>query len=160
MKGNKFIYLAAFTIALLLMSCENGYDCYLENVAYNRIGFYRSDSTEVKYEFPEALTVSLMINGENTIAVNHIQDTDNLMLPISHTSECDTVIFNYENNITDTLYVQHENIPYYQSMECGVIMYHKLKDIEHTGIYIDSVAIVQENVKFDANENVRIFFAL
>lgn len=158
MKGKGIIYIVALAFAALLSSCENGYDCYLENIAYNRIGFYKSDSTDVKYQLPEVLTVSLMINGKDSIVVNHIEYADALQLPMSYTNECDTVIFGYGNDIADTLLVAHENILYYQSMECGTIMYHKLKDIKHTGILIDSVAIVRDYVKFDANENVRIYF--
>ncbi len=158
MKGKGIIYIVALAFAALLSSCENGYDCYLENIAYNRIGFYKSDSTDVKYQLPEVLTVSLMINGKDSIVVNHIEYADALQLPMSYTNECDTVIFGYGNDIADTLFVAHENILYYQSMECGTIMYHKLEDIKHTGILIDSVAIVRDYVKFDANENVRIYF--
>ena len=158
MKGKGIIYIVAVAFAALLSSCENGYDCYLENIAYNRIGFYKSDSTDVKYQLPEVLTVSLMINGKDSIVVNHIEYADALQLPMSYTNECDTVIFGYGNDIADTLFVAHENILYYQSMECGTIMYHKLEDIKHTGILIDSVAIVRDYVKFDANENVRIYF--
>lgn len=158
MKSKSIIYIIALLVAAAFTSCENGYDCYLENVAYNRIGFYKSDSTELKYELPEVLTVSLMVNGKDSIAVNHIQNADGLMLPMSYTNECDTVIFSYGNNISDTLYVFHQNILYYQSMECGTIMYHKLEDIRHTDRYIDSVAIANEYVKFDGNENVKIFF--
>lgn len=158
MKGKGIIYIVALAFAALLSSCENGYDCYLENIAYNRIGFYKSDSTDVKYQLPEVLTVSLMINGKDSIVVNHIEYADALQLPMSYTNECDTVIFGYGNDIADTLFVAHENILYYQSMECGTIMYHKLEDIKHTGTLIDSVAIVRDYVKFDANENVRIYF--
>lgn len=158
MKGKGIIYIVALAFAALLSSCENGYDCYLENIAYNRIGFYKSDSTDVKYQLPEVLTVSLMINGKDSIVVNHIEYADALQLPMSYTNECDTVIFGYGNDIADTMFVAHENILYYQSMECGTIMYHKLEDIKHTGILIDSVAIVRDYVKFDANENVRIYF--
>ena len=158
MKGKGIIYIVALAFAALMSSCENGYDCYLENIAYNRIGFYKSDSTDVKYQLPEVLTVSLMINGKDSIVVNHIEYADALQLPMSYTNECDTVIFGYGNDIADTMFVAHENILYYQSMECGTIMYHKLEDIKHTGILIDSVAIVRDYVKFDANENVRIYF--
>lgn len=158
MKRNKIIYFAALLLALLFAGCENGYDCHLENVAYNRIGFYKSDSTDVKYQLPEVLTVSLMVNGRDSIVVNHIEDTDALMLPMSYTNECDTVIFGYGESIADTLYVAHQNILYYQSMECGTIMYHKLEEVKYTKRLIDSVAIVHNFVKFDANENVRIYF--
>ena len=143
---------------MLLSSCENGYDCNLENIAYNRIGFYKSDSSEVKYQLPEVLTVSLMVNGKDSIVVNHIEYADALQLPMSYTNECDTVIFSYSNSYADTLFIAHENILYYQSMECGTTMYHKLKDVEHTNGLIDSVAIVRDYVKFDANENIRIYF--
>ncbi|MBR5813841.1 MAG: hypothetical protein IKY37_05265 [Bacteroidaceae bacterium] len=159
MKSKNIIYhFVVLILAIAFAGCENGYDCYLENIAYNRIGFYKSDSTDIKYSFPEALTVSLMVNGKDSITVNHIENTDNLILPMSYTQECDTVIFSYQSSITDTLYIFHENIPFYQSMECGTIMYHKLNNIEHTRRYIDSVAIAEEYVKFDANENVKIFF--
>ena len=78
MKGKGIIYIVALAFAALLSSCENGYDCYLENIAYNRIGFYKSDSTDVKYQLPEVLTVSLMINGKDSIVVNHIEYADAL----------------------------------------------------------------------------------
>ena len=75
MKGKNITYIMAILFATLFIGCDNGYDCYLENTAYDRIGFYRSDSSEVKYEFPEALTVSLMVNGKDSIVVNHIVNT-------------------------------------------------------------------------------------
>lgn len=146
-------------VALLFTACDNGYDCNLENTAYNRIGFYSNqDSITGKYRFPETLTVSLRVNGTDSIVVNHITDADGLQLPMSYTQSCDTVIFGYDNGITDTLYFNHENIPYYQSMECGTVMYHKIEDIAHTSNFIDSVSIEQQYVKFDANENVKIYF--
>ena len=157
MKGKILTFLAI--AVMTLTACDNGYDCHLENTAYNRIGFYSSaDSVTGKYALPETLTVSIMINGTDSILVNHITDTDGLQLPMSYTNSCDTVIFNYNDEITDTLYVAHENILYYQSMECGTVMYHKLDSITHTNRFIDSVSIVQQYVKFDPNENVKIYF--
>ena len=39
-------------VALLFTACDNGYDCNLENTAYNRIGFYSNqDSITGKYRF-------------------------------------------------------------------------------------------------------------
>ena len=144
---------------MLFSACDSGYDCHLENTAYNRIGFYNSSAgNNDKYEFPEMLTVSLMVNGKDSIVVNHITNADGLQLPMSYTNACDTVIFNYNDNINDTLFVAHENILYYQSMECGTVMYHKLENITHTGRFIDSIAIVEKFVKFNANENVKIYF--
>lgn len=152
-----FALLAAFT---LLTGCDEGYDCSLENIAYDKIGFYSvsDDDIESKYHFPDPLTVSLMVNGTDSIVVNHISDTNNLKLPMSYTSECDTIIFHYPENHTDTLFIGHENIPFYISMECGTVMYHKLTGIKHTYNFIDSVVIANDYIKFDYNENIKVYF--
>lgn len=156
----KHILYAALTTLFIFASCEEGYDCGIENVAYNKIGFYcvSDDNKESKYEFPDTLSVSLMVNGIDSIVVNHIFNIDNLKLPMSYTNECDTVIFHYAEDHTDTIYVKHENIQFYISMECGTVMYHKLTGIEHTKNYIDSVVIANKNVKFDYDENIKVYF--
>ena len=112
----KHITVSFLAMLLLFTGCEESYDCSIENVAYNKMGFYcvSDDNVESKYKYPEALTVSLMVNGNDSIVVNHITDTDNLRLPMSYTSNCDTVVFHYEGDYTDTIYVEHENMPFYQ----------------------------------------------
>lgn len=147
------------TCAIILGSCDSGYDCGIEKTSYNRIKFYNIDSNNIEneYKFPEVLTVSLVVNGKDSIVVNHITGTGSLKLPISYTHECDTVVFSYENNATDTLFVKHENIPYFISMECGLAMYHRLQSVEHTNAFIDSVAIINDYVNFDNNENIKLY---
>ena len=143
-----------------MTGCEGGYECSLNNVAYNRIGFYTVNESGVseQYALPEILTVKMMINGRDSIVVNHIQGATGLSLPVSYAKECDTVIFNYEEKTTDTLYVQHTNIPIYQSMECGVIMNHTLMGLRNTESLIDSTVITDVNVNFENNENIKIYF--
>ena len=156
----KHITVSFLAMLLLFTGCEESYDCSIENVAYNKMGFYcvSDDNVESKYKYPEALTVSLMVNGNDSIVVNHITDTDNLRLPMSYTSNCDTVVFHYEGDYTDTIYVELENIPFYISMECGTVMYHKVIGLKCTNSFIDSAVIANENVKFDYNENIKVYF--
>ena len=158
-KYKKFLFTALATI-LLLTGCEESYDCGIENVAYNKVGFYCVDDYNVEsgYNYPDALTVSLMVNGNDSIVVNHITQADNLKLPMSYTNDCDTVIFHYEGGYTDTLFVEHDNIPFYISMECGTVMYHKVTGLRCTNSFIDSAVIANENVKFDYNENIKVYF--
>lgn len=145
--------------ALITGSCDSGYECGIEKTSYNRIKFYNIDENNIEseYKFPEVLTVSLIVNGEDSIVINHLTNADNLQLPISYTNECDTVVFSYENNATDTLYVKHENYPYFISMECGLAMYHRLTDVKYTNAFIDSVAIINDYVNFDNNENIKLY---
>lgn len=99
----------------------------------------------------------MMVNGNETIVVNHVSNASGLQLPMSYANDCDTTIIRYDNNITDTIYIAHENIPYYISMECGTVMYHKILSLQHTHNFIDSAAIVNDYVNFDYNENIKLY---
>ncbi len=146
--------------SLLPTGCDGGYDCALENVAYNRIKFYTTgaDSTEREYALPEPLTVSILINGVASTAINHVSSAKEIKLPMSYTAACDTVIMNFFDNCNDTLYIGHNNIPIYQSMECGVIMHHRLTTATTTNVLIDSMAINNADVNFNNNENIKLYF--
>ncbi len=155
-------YIAGCLAALCMMlcqGCDGGYDCALDNIAYNRIKFYGIDEngTETAYTFPDALTVSMMVNGRDSIVVNHITNAKELTLPMSYTSNCDTVILKFLDRYNDTLYIYHSNTPIYQSMECGVIMHHTITGSSHTTNFIDSLAINTANVNFDHNENIKLY---
>lgn len=159
-KAQRNIFTSIFTAVLLLFAtgCDSGYDCSIENTAYNKIGFYNAENgIDEKYEFPDVLNVSMLINGRDSIVINHITHASELQLPMSYVHNCDTVVFSYENNATDTLYVKHENIPYFVSMECGTAMYHRIQEIIHTTAFIDSVVIVNDYINYDNNENVKLY---
>ena len=160
MRKNIVTILACLLLGIVFLdSCENGYDCSLDNIAYNRIGFYNTNEygIEERYQFPDPLTVALVVNGRDSIVVNNRHAVESLQLPMNHTSLRDTIILDYGNDITDTLYVEHENRPFYISMECGTVMYHKLTGITHTSNFIDSAVIVNDQVKFNYNENIKLY---
>jgi hypothetical protein len=77
---------------------------------------------------------------------------------MSYTAACDTVIMNFFGRYSDTLYIGHSNIPIYQSMECGVIMHHRLTTAASTNVIIDSLAVNETSVNFDNNENIKLYF--
>ncbi len=146
-------------LTIIMIGCDNGYDCALNNTSYDNIGFYtKENNSEEEYIFPETLTVSLMVNGKESIVVNHIIDADRISLPMSYTQEVDTVIFRYSDALEDSLYITHTNNPYYQSMECGTVMYHKLEELKYTNVWIESADIVNNNVNFEGHENIKIYF--
>ena len=152
--------LALLLCTLLFPGCDGGYDCALDNIAYNRIKFYRINEygAEGEYAFPEYMTASIMINGRDSIVVNHATNAKELTLPMSYTNACDTLILNFFDRYNDTLYINHENIPIYQSMECGVIMHHRLTGAAYTRNFIDSRAIKSAEINFNPNENIKLYF--
>ena len=144
-------------VAALLVGCDNGYDCSLNNTAYNKMGFY-SALTKERYIHPGPIDVSLMVNGKDSLFINHLTDAEDISLPMSYTQSIDTVIFLYEDGLRDSLYITHSNEPYYQSMECGTLMYHSISEVEHTGVWMEDVAIKNKKVNFKGNENIKIYF--
>lgn len=157
--GKSIVKVAAIATLLLVAvtSCDNGYDCTLNNTSYNNIGFYSAE-TKSKYAYPDALNVSLMVNGKDSIMIYHITSAEGVSLPMSYTHDTDTVVFHYESGHCDSLYIEHSNEPYYQSMECGTLMFHKIEDVRYTDVWIESVAIQNKNVNFKGNENIKIYF--
>lgn len=151
------VLLLTFAIA----SCDNGGDCSIYNVAYYRTLFYNAisgeNNKEQPYQFYETINVSLVINGKDSVVANHLTEATELTLPMCYTRECDTVVLHIGENVEDTLFVEHTNIPMFLSMDCGTAMYHNITAIRHTNNYIDSVAIVHPFVDFDAHENVKLY---
>ena len=154
----------AVTMALLTLffaACDNGTDCNINNVSYNRIQLYgtteQRDTLNDSYSYPDTLTVKLLINNNDSIIINKLVGASELQLPVSYTHECDTLIFEYSGNITDTLYIEHTNIPYFISTDCGMAMYHRLTNLRHTNNLIDSAAINEPFINFDWNENIKLY---
>ena len=73
--------------ALIAGSCDSGYECGIEKTSYNRIKFYNIDENNIEseYSFPEVITVSLIVNGEDSIVINHLKNATDLKLFNNHT---------------------------------------------------------------------------
>ena len=149
-------------VLFITASCDNGADCNINNVAYNRIQLYSAiaDGDTIvsgKYSYPDTLTVKLVVNGNDSIIVNRLVGASELQLPICFTQECDTLVFEYSGADNDTLYIEHTNIPYFVSSDCGMAMYHHLTGLRHTHSLIDSAAIKEAFINYDWNENIKLY---
>ncbi|MBQ3152485.1 MAG: hypothetical protein IJB77_03365 [Bacteroidaceae bacterium] len=162
MKNISISALLTAIVLLITASCDNGADCNINNVAYNRIQLY-SAITDVdtivsgKYSYPDTLTVKLVINGNDSIIVNRLVGASELQLPVSFTQECDTLVFEYSGADNDTLYIERTNIPYFVSSDCGMAMYHHLTGLRHTRSLIDSASINEAFINYDWNENIKLY---
>ncbi len=156
---------AAATIIMLLTlattACENGTDCDINNISYNRIKLYGSNESQdvIDYNYPDTLTVKLIINGVDSIIINKLVDASELQLPVNYTGECDTLVLEYSGNIDDTLFIEHKNIPFFISTDCGMAMYHHLTGVRHTNNLIDSATINEPEINFDWHENIKLYIA-
>ena len=147
---------------IILSACDNGGDCKIYNTAYYRTLFRSIDDItgdEVPYTFPEPLDIRLVVNGSDSLVINNMTSDTELALPMCYTQECDTLLLEFGTITTDTLFVEHTNIPYFISMDCGTGMYHNITGLRHTKNFIDSAAIIHPFINFDANENIKLYIA-
>ncbi len=160
---NHFIIATTLLFALSgITGCDNGGDCNINNVSYNRIFLYKADAengTEEKSKYDGILTVSLVVNGKDSIVVNHVSQFSELAVPMCYTQECDTLVFQYETEEQDTLFVEHTNTPFFIALDCGMGMFHTLKGLRYTNMFIDSAKIEYPLVDFDAHENIKLYLA-
>ena len=147
---------------IILSACDNGGDCKIYNTAYYRTLFRSIDAIigdEVPYTFPEPLDIRLVVNGSDSLVINNMTSDTELALPMCYTQECDTLLLEFGTITTDTLFVEHTNIPYFISMDCGTGMYHNITGVRHTKNFIDSAAIIHPFINFDAHENIKLYIA-
>lgn len=156
------IYAIITLVAIALTGCDNGGDCKIYNTAYYRTLFRSIDAAtneEIPYTFPEPLDIRLVVNGNDSLVMNNMTSDTELALPMCYTKECDTLLLEFGSFITDTLFVEHTNIPYFISMDCGTGMYHNITGLRHTRNFIDSAVIIHPFINFDANENIKLYIA-
>lgn len=94
------------------------------------------------------------------ILINRMYGAESIQLPLSYSAREDTFFLMYSQRLIDTLWVKHQNIPYFTSMECGSVMHYTLLDIQSTNHLIDSIKILNPNINNALKENVKIYYTV
>ena len=147
-------FLAVCLLMTSVVGCESG-DCMLSSESYCSISFVDAQGKGVKLQ--DSLTVSAM---PNIVIINRKLGASGMDLPLSYTAVVDTFVMRYSARLADTLWLEHQNHPYFSSMECGTVMHYKLMNIRSTSNLIDSVQIVNPEVTNTLKDNVKIYFTV
>lgn len=102
----------------------------------------------------------LQVTREEELILNRKTGATGLEVPFSYTATTDTFFLRYSAQVRDTLWVTHENLPYFTSMDCGTVMHYKLTDVKSTHHLIDSLEIVNKDVTNNLKTNVKIYFSV
>lgn len=149
------------TAGLGLSACSS-IDCPLNNRTYASFRL-AGDVTKLV----DTLTVSTPRNIDNpeedTVLINRLVDTDSLSLPMSYQRTEDIYIFTFVQKDTelktiDTLWVNKENEPHFESVDCNPVMFHTIKDVRFTQRAIDSIKVNYNKVTYnDAKAHFLIY---
>lgn len=142
-----------FGLLLLLAGACNDTDCTVSNTAYVNYGLYNGNGVAVTFTEPVTVTTT----GVDSVLINQENNMQLMQLPLSYTNTEDTFIVHLSETLFDTIYVTHQNIPHFISMECGTGMYHHIDAVRCAHRIFDSITIVNPDVTYDTNEHIKVY---
>ena len=136
--------------ACLLFSCSS-INCPVDNTVYT---IYEICTREGDADTLNAsLSVRTVRMDRDTLVYNQGKDLTKLTLPISYQCPEDTLMFrlaiNDSTTVTDTVWVNKEDQPHFESVDCGAIFFHELRGVRSTHHAIDTIIIVNPHVNYD-----------
>lgn len=143
--------LPAALMAAVLFGCT-AVDCPLNNIVHTQFvvegGVTDDDTLSV---------LAVRADGSDTILYNLGVNTTSMSLPISYQQDEDMLVFQLTDTTTkvtvsDTLRIQKENTPHFESADCAPTFFHKLTAVSTTHHLIDSVVINEQEVDYDATK--------
>ena len=148
----------------LSVACTN-IDCPLDNVVEMTCGLYRAEDG-ASLTLTHVLTVSTG-GSKDSILLNQAQNIDAFLLPLRQGSEMDTLLLNFSDatrSATDTLFISHNNVPHFESLDCPASIFHQLTSVRWTShawkeypLTVDSAAIVRKVVDYENIENIKLY---
>jgi hypothetical protein len=99
----------------------------------------------------DTLTVSsVKSDGKDTILLNRAAAPTSFGLPISHHHATDKLLFKTVRlAVTDTVWIDKEDIPHFESVDCGTSFFHQITGVRYTQKGIDSIVVNQSFVDYD-----------
>lgn len=89
-------------------------------------------------------------NGTDTLLLNRGVNLTLMKLPLSYQNPVDTLVLKtMRMAVTDTVWVEKEDMPHFESVDCGLTYFHKIKSVRSTHLGIDTVTINKSLVDYD-----------
>ncbi len=150
----------------LLASCNNS-DCTLSNVVRSFYVFVNSE-TGTTATIGDTLTVTAL--PADTVLLNRSTKFSKLSLPMGYVQNVDSFRFKFKTKagvVIDTVCIEHTNTPHFESLDCGVSIFHvvkrvtvsKRKPTKDFPTAIDSIVIINPKVTYEANDHFKVFIS-
>ena len=138
-------------VALLLLTSCSSIDCPVDNLVYTIYDVKTTDGeADTLKSTLNVLTVRL---SRDTLVYNQGTNLTQFTLPISYQNPEDTLLFLITQGDTyatlDTVWVNKEDRPHFESVDCSAIFFHELRGVRSTHQAIDTIKIVNPHVNYD-----------
>ena len=159
---------AVLIVAMLLLSFPSliscsSIDCPVQNRVYTTYGLLKSDGTTDTLKVDTLSITTKRADDTDTLLLNRAIGITNFELNISYTQPEDvfyfTLLDTLGNTFRDTICVQKENYPHFESVDCQAAYFHHLTDVRSTHHAIDSIVINYPTVNYDeTHEHFHVYF--
>lgn len=149
-------------------SCSEENNCSMGGRQLVYSTFYTPETADrvIKKDTLDSLTVTAL--GTDSILINNMKTVSTISLPLRFTEEQTAWVFHYDYKrrprYADTVYIEHQNKLYFQSMECGYTMTQTIRSIRVRNgavagaIKMDSIKILNTNANINETQNLQVFF--
>lgn len=143
-------------VVVFVVSCSS-IDCPVQNSVATRYRFFNPQGDSLK--LMDSLTAySVRKEGKDTMLLNKATEIFTFSLPISYQHPSDFWVFRFKSKTheaSDTVWVEKEDIPHFESVDCSAKFFHNLKNVRCTTHVLDSIVIKNPVVDFN---NLTIHF--
>ena len=144
-----------FSIVLILSACST-VDCPLNNRVMARYAFKKADGTPDTLR--DSLTVKAIRMENDTLLLNSGIDLTAFDIAVSYTRKEDILGFTYKSDdgeiSHDTLWIEKENYPHLESVECGPKFFHTITNLKYTRNRIDRIEINKKTVEYESSDEI------
>lgn len=137
-------HLIIYSLLLLIVAGCTSQDCPLNNLVFCNYQLQGEVTT-----LPDTLTITAArMEGNDSVLINQQVNTDSFSLPMSYWQPEDVFFFQC-NSIRDTVRVEKENHPHFESTDCGPNYFHTITRVRFTRNAIDTIVINNKEVTYD-----------
>lgn len=147
---------AAFMMLLITTAACTSIDCPLNSLVYTQ---YQLMNAAGKVDtLSDTLTISTnKTDGNDSVLINRSVNTTEFSLPISYAQKQDIFFFETKDTLykvtkIDTVIVDKENLPHFESVDCSPSFFHKIISVSCTHNAIDSIVINNHDVNYDTSK--------
>lgn len=134
-----------------LIGCSS-VDCPVDNTV--EAVYYLYDSDAQRVTLLDSLSVlSARKDGTDTLLLNKVTERNSFSLPVGYTTSEDTLVFRLTNlNLEDTVWIQKENYPHFESVDCSASFFHTITAVRTTHRFIDTLVVNNPSVTYDSSQ--------
>ena len=117
------------------------------------------DSAANVTEFASWDSITVQGVGSDSVLYDNSYSVTQLQLPLRSDTTVTAFTLTW-HELTETLYIRHDNTQRFVSMACGCAIYHNIDSVWFSGTWIDSVKIINSAVEAVKQENIKLYTTL